>query len=262
VTDSYEPPEVEVESDDPESGTGTDDEEKPGTDDESQATITITDIRTDLVGKIYIAGLFPDGTSLEDMFGEGGVLALAYGEVSGAIVSIALVSTTDGEPWNASNSRYVLGLFIIANKLSEEVDYAGFATVTLTNQKGVITFSRLQDVTDEIPPGIIFIPDEPGTNTDDEEKPGTGGGDLDGATSWGQSQWEKWFDTHPATDTSNLTAVLEFMAVNSSWVAGNSWWSPLYILWGTGDGDIPAVSENGTAGPVFSRLRRQWLRSY
>jgi hypothetical protein len=68
------------------------------------------------------------------------------------------------------------------------------------------------------------------------------GGDSGLSTSWSQSQWQNWFDTHPYTDTSNLSAIQTFMAANPLWISNNPWWTTMYNNWGTGGGFDPSPS--------------------
>jgi uncharacterized protein YjdB len=234
-------------------------EEKPG---ETQATITVTGIRTDLAGKEYMVGLFPNETPVEDMF-TSNPLAYGRGIISKTTADIDLFSTDNGEPWDASNGSYALG-FLIEDEAGAGVAYAGFGTVTFTSQKATIDFSKLTDATDKILSGEIPIPNESGN--DDEEKPGTGGdptgndkGELADATNWDEQKWSSWFAAHPASDSMNALAMLEFMSANSYWIADNYWWYSHYTAWGTGTGG----GDHGEFGPrqVFSRLRKQWIRN-
>jgi hypothetical protein len=61
---------------------------------------------------------------------------------------------------------------------------------------------------------------------------GTGGGGYDLSTNWSQSEWQSWFKSHPASDTSALSAVQAFSSENYLWIASHSWWNSLYANWG------------------------------
>ncbi|MDR1175059.1 MAG: hypothetical protein LBK83_06275 [Treponema sp.] len=62
------------------------------------------------------------------------------------------------------------------------------------------------------------------------------GGGSDLSTSWSQSQWQNWFNTHPVTNPSNATAVSTFYSQNYSWCIQTSWWTTMYTTWSTGGG--------------------------
>jgi hypothetical protein len=143
-------------------------------------------------------------------------------------------------------------LLVYSNSASGwAVLYAGYTTVSFSNQKGSIAFSALTDVTDSIPKYPSTGGDEPVT------------GELADATNWDEQKWSSWFDTHPdpAPDSMNALAVSEFAQVNAQWIAANPWWNSLYIAWVTGGTQVPGIN-NGASGPITaSRLRKQWIRN-
>jgi hypothetical protein len=72
----------------------------------------------------------------------------------------------------------------------------------------------------------------------------SGGGGDSLSTYWSQSEWVSWFNSHPASNTSNVTTVSTFMATNSVWVSSNSWWSTMRATWASGQ----TVSGGGGGG--------------
>jgi fibronectin type 3 domain-containing protein len=88
---------------------------------------------------------------------------------------------------------------------------------------------------------------------EDPTRPGRGSEDPPtGAlsTSWTESQWQNWFNSHTTTDSSALDALEEFADENLSWIENTSWWYFLYVDWATG-GDVPAVP-TGVAAEAWS----------
>ncbi|MDR1174815.1 MAG: hypothetical protein LBK83_05025 [Treponema sp.] len=64
-----------------------------------------------------------------------------------------------------------------------------------------------------------------------------GGGGDSLSTSWSESQWQNWFDTHSPTDESALSDLATFITANGTWIAQHSWWGTMYSNWSTGGGD-------------------------
>jgi hypothetical protein len=219
-------------------------------DETSLATITITGIRTDFVGKSYTLGLFPEGTKLETMF-EGNPLAYGQGKISGATTNIPIFSA--GTAWNAPNGSYAVGIMIVTESSSGDVSvaYAGFGTVRLSSKKATIGFSALTDITEQIPDGIELPSGngkEPGT--DYPSDPPIDTGELTSATSWGEYEWSNWFASHSPYDSSSVYAVSQFTSANPWWVQSNPWWDSLCSAWlsaGAGS-DVPDGTRTGGTG--------------
>jgi uncharacterized protein YjdB len=196
----------------------------PVTPGQTQATITITGIRTDLLGKTFWLGIFPEGTSSEDLIssdpsagGEGTISSNGT-----ATTKLYDASSSEDAPWSSSNKNYVAGLYIVKGDNST---YAGYAPVSFSNETASIGFSQFDEVE-------ISVPVEP------PNPPGPGEDNLTNATSWNESQWSNWFGTHPASDSMNSWAVEEFTSTNGWWISSNPWWNSLYSAW------------TGSAGPV------------
>jgi hypothetical protein len=85
------------------------------------------------------------------------------------------------------------------------------------------------------------------------------------STSWSQSQWQSWFNSHSVT-ASNASAISTFMSSNSTWISSHSWWSSLYTTWVSGGGghldeDPPPDSLNGATGWTQSQWQ-SWFNSH
>jgi hypothetical protein len=72
------------------------------------------------------------------------------------------------------------------------------------------------------------------------------GGDL--STSWSQSQWQNWFDSHSYTDSSAFSAVQTFINGNDPWISNNYWWVSLYTAWVTGSSGGGELSTSWSEG--------------
>jgi fibronectin type 3 domain-containing protein len=74
------------------------------------------------------------------------------------------------------------------------------------------------------------------------------GSDL--STSWSQSEWQNWFDSHPAGDPSAASAMSTFTSENSAWIVNNSWWTVLYAAWVAGGSGGNVVTDFLLSGYV------------
>jgi hypothetical protein len=75
------------------------------------------------------------------------------------------------------------------------------------------------------------------------------------AANWSQGTWQRWFDSHSPSNSSDVDAVHSFYLGDSWWVwtSNNSWWLPLYAAWaggGSGTNMFVGTWSNGSGGTV------------
>jgi hypothetical protein len=200
----------------------------PGT---QKTTFTVTNIPSDIMGQNYIFAVFRSDTGLEDLLYVSPE-AQGTGTITGSILTGDIYS-------EGTLSGSYIGVVIVGSE--EDPYYVGYSPITIAGGIASIDISNFRDVTDEYM--RLRPPDNPNS-----------GGGLADAADWTQSQWSDWFDAHPASNTANLSAVQEFTAANTTWIANHSWWTSLYSAWALGGG-------GGGGGSIPAELAGTWYSS-
>jgi hypothetical protein len=143
-----------------------------GEDTSGVATITVTGIPTDLLGKNCQLIVFPSGTSVNDIYTTTFPLASGWVETipsNTTIINIYSHAEEGKTPWNAANGSYLVEIMIGYMATGRPIDCLGYATVNLVNKTATIGFSQFTDVTGKpVGPDETYPDDQPGDG-------GTGG---------------------------------------------------------------------------------------